>query len=261
MFITIINDCNGGNAVGRQTTRVSSLFGVTPNFVSVNSDVEAAGNLIDILDASEGKKGIVLVNVAPRGTLHKWPNGTPFGFFKYKETTVFSSIDGYTLSLVKKFGIIESLNIFDIPQVVDQLATDQIITPEMANFITHTQFRSFEFLPRVAFWHDQGHFLPSEVYDISQVVDLEPTIWWVDNFGNCKTTFLQEELESFRDKLIPQIKGLPFYEQLTKVPNDSLAITKGSSGLGDKRFLEIAVQKDSASKRLNMVSGQKLIVS
>ncbi|MBI1839007.1 MAG: hypothetical protein HYR95_01760, partial [Candidatus Colwellbacteria bacterium] len=103
MNITIINDCRDANAAGRQAARAATLLGGTVAFIGVTNDLEASGNLIDALDAIEGKGGIVLVNVAPRnGTAKKWENGTPFGYFWYKETLVLASVDGLTLSLVKK---------------------------------------------------------------------------------------------------------------------------------------------------------------
>jgi hypothetical protein len=66
MNITIINDCRDANAVGRQSTRASVLIGGPVSFVGVQNDIEAAGNLIDILDAYGGAPGAILVNVAPR---------------------------------------------------------------------------------------------------------------------------------------------------------------------------------------------------
>lgn len=36
------------------------------SFVGVTNDIQAAGNIIDILDAIEKNSGIILVNVAPR---------------------------------------------------------------------------------------------------------------------------------------------------------------------------------------------------
>ena len=97
MFVTLITDCKDDNALGRSTTRLSTLFDCNITTIGVNgwdADLEAAGNLIDMLDASEGKKGVILVNVAPRHKSgKKWPNGTPFGYFHYKDTLVVISVD------------------------------------------------------------------------------------------------------------------------------------------------------------------------
>lgn len=119
MFATIINDCHCYNARGRQETRLASLLNCGVNFIKVNSDIEAAGNLVDVLDAGFGSKGVVLVNVPPRnGRAKKWKNGTPFGYFYYGETLIISTIDGLTLSLVKKMGVTNHINVINLEETV-----------------------------------------------------------------------------------------------------------------------------------------------
>ncbi len=118
MQITIINDCCDENAKLRQISRAGSLiknssvnprtkglkgwlvkkilgfsensdfsnfannFGGGVNCFGAKSEIEAAGFLVDAIDAMEGREGIVLVNVAPRGgKSKKWENGAPFGYF------------------------------------------------------------------------------------------------------------------------------------------------------------------------------------
>ena len=75
-FVTIINDCDSPNDFGRQETRIFRLFGSIPVVtvsIKFGGTVEAAGNLIDMLDASDGQKGIILMNAAPRhGEGKKW---------------------------------------------------------------------------------------------------------------------------------------------------------------------------------------------
>src|SRR5579872_4882433 len=131
MFVSIITDCRDDLAMGRQLARIAVLFGnasTIPIGVGEFTEVEAAGNLIDILDATEGKEGVVLVNVAPRhGRGKKWPNGTPFGYFWYKKTLVVSTIAEQTLSLVKKFGIADSLFLTDIPTVIDFVIKNDLL--------------------------------------------------------------------------------------------------------------------------------------
>ena len=68
-FITIIQDCNDKGTKGRITSRFQDLFcGVAPSFVGIDfyENLEAAENLVDILDLTEGINKIVLVNAAPR---------------------------------------------------------------------------------------------------------------------------------------------------------------------------------------------------
>jgi hypothetical protein len=253
MFITVITDCSCSNAYGRQSTRISTLFGVTPTFVGTSSDldapshIEASGQIIDMLDAADGSEGIILANVAPRGTKLKWANGTPFGYFDYAGVRVFSTVDGQVLSLAKKLGLISSFELFDIPTVMNYLANQDIVSEERAQSIIHTQFRSFNFLPRVAHWLQNGIEIPSEKYDLDKIPKIDPVIWYYDNFGNYKTTLLKEDLMIENGKVKTKFGELNFCEKLTDVPNGEPALTIGSSGLGDQRFVEIVVQKGRAT--------------
>lgn len=271
MFITLITDCKDDNALGRSTTRLATFFNCQITTIGVNgweADLEAAGNLIDVLDASSGEKGVVIVNVAPRHqAAKKWPNGTPFCFFNYKETLVVSSVDGLVLSLIKKLGVVGSVNIMDIPTVLKSLREKGVVSEELEDHITKTQFRSFEFLPRVAKWLTEGLEIPHEEYSLENVADAPKAIWWIDNFGNCKTSLLAEEVEFEEEKEISlnchseldseskEIK-LTCYSRLKDVPDHQAALIIGSSGLEEKRFLEIVVQGKSAEKELELKAGQ-----
>jgi hypothetical protein len=139
MFTALINDCRDDNALGRQALRVTQLFDRSPVCIGVKSDREAAGNLVDLLDAAQGEPGVILVNVAPRhGSAKKWANGTPFGAFWYQKTLVVSSIDGVTLSLVHQFGLITSFTLFDIPTVMTWAEKEGILSASQAQAIVHT---------------------------------------------------------------------------------------------------------------------------
>ncbi len=267
MFVTIITDCQDPNTFGRQLTRASSLFGFSSIPVAINNDVEAAGNLIDILDASEGREGVVLVNIAPRhGRAKKWPNGTPFGFFNYHKTLVVSSIDGYALSLVKKLGIISEINVMDIPTVLDFMEEEKIYE-EQPDYIKNTQFRSFEFVPRAAKWIFNGIDLPVEKMRIEQVPDIPKCVWWVDSFGqniyggNCKTTILPEEVEfeSGKEIKLKKVGQIKCYERLKDVPNNEQGLIIGSSGILNKRFLEVVIQGNNASEKFHLNTGDVLL--
>lgn len=116
MFTTIITDCKADNEAGRQISRFNSLGLGPTNLIGVDSSldkdatIEAGGNLIDVLDASEGKEGVVVVNAAPRGNKKDGSNGTHFAYFYHKKTLVISTIKGNCLSLVKKLKISENVN-------------------------------------------------------------------------------------------------------------------------------------------------------
>jgi len=272
MFVTIINDCTDANVVGRQGTRIASLLGVPPTYVGVGhaglvqnndflgSELEAAGCLVDVLDAAEGRQGLVLVNVANRhGKGKKWPNGTPFGYFYYDETLVVSSIDGTALSLVKKFGIACKLQLMDVATVMDYFVSQSICSPKVNEHVKYTQFRSFDFTPRVGAYLIEGGSVPSETYDFDNVADLPAIVWFVDNFGNCKTSVLPDEVGFLNGKRIETRFGeFVCYDRLKDVPSGETALIVGSSGIKDKRLLEIVVQGESAKEKLGIQVGSAI---
>ena len=259
MNITIINDCLDANATGRQIARTSSLLGDSVSFIGVSNDLQAAGNIIDVLDALENNPSIILVNVAPRnGKAKKWPNGTPFGYFWHKKVLVLASIDGLTLSFVKKFKLTKFVTILDVPKTLDQLIAGGALQNNLKNRIIKTQFRSFDFLPRVAEYLSSGKKLTGKKLHIRDISDAPPAIWWIDNFGNCKTTLLQNEIK-YKNRFLAKFKKLFYFERLKDVPDKTPALILGSSGLGEKRFLEVIVQGGSAEKEFKISVGDAIM--
>lgn len=255
MNITIINDCRDNNAVGRQIARTQALLEGRVNFIGVSNDLEAAGNLVDILDALENNSGVILVNVAPRdGTAKKWGNGTPFCYFWFKKILVLASVDGFTLSLVKKLRLVKSINVLDIPSALNEISKRSSITPTLKKYIINSQFRSFDFLPRVAGFLLKYKQIKSLSVSIDEVSTAPLTIWWIDNFGNCKTTVLEEERDSAGSVLKNRFGVLPFYERLKNVPDKTTALIIGSSGIGKKRFLEVVIQGANAAQKFGISS-------
>lgn len=259
MNITIINDCRDANAVGRQITRAASLLGGSVSFIGVTDDLQAAGNLIDILDALEENSGIVLINVAPRnGRAKKWENGTPFGYFWYKKILILASIDGFTLSFIKKFKLAWYINILDVSTVLDQLIACGALSKQLKDSITRTQFRSYDFLPRAASFLACGKKLCGTQLSIKNIPDVPPAIWWIDNFGNCKTTLLLDDIKN-QSCILTKFGTLPHFPRLKDVPDKTTGIITGSSGLGKNRFLEIVVQGGSAEKKFGISVGDAII--
>ena len=256
MNLTIINDCRDENAKGRQVTRAISLFKCPVSFIRVENDLEAAGNLIDTLDALEENAGVVLVNVAPRnGSGKKWPNGSPFGYFWYKKILVVSSVDGLTLSLIKKFKLCKKIIVLDTRKTLEKFAKEKVIPEELVDYIAKSQFRSYDFLPRVGTYLAKGKKLAGEKLSIEGIPNAPKAIWWIDNFGNFKTTLLSEDLNpplsrfNLDNGIETKFGKLPYYNRLKEVPDRKVAIITGSSGLGEKRFLEIVVQDVNGSAR------------
>lgn len=274
MFCTVINDCLDPNAVGRQGSRIASLLGVGPTFVGVGgtlshdnefdaAELEAAGCLIDVLDATEGREGLVLVNIANRhGKGKRWENGTPFGYFWHGKTIIVSSIDGCVLSLAKKVGVLNEISVMDVGVVMKYLASEGVVSDEIALHVSRTQFRSFDFTPRV------GAFLLSQVEVPSTVtvlesanfmVDIPASVWFVDNFGNVKTTILPEEI-GFQVglKIMTRYGEISCYERLKDVPNNEAALIVGSSGIGVHRFVEFVVQGKSCAQVYDIKVGDQI---
>ncbi|PWU23353.1 hypothetical protein C5B42_03295 [Candidatus Cerribacteria bacterium 'Amazon FNV 2010 28 9'] len=272
MFVTIITDCSDANASARQVTRYESYLGVPAFLVGVSmpttnldvlpgfGELETATNLIDILDGAEGGRGIAIANVAPRqGQGKHWPNGTPFGYFLYKQTLVIATIDGYVLSLVKKLGLTDHIKVFDIPTVVDAMIKLGYLEEKKRDLIVKSQFRSFEFVPRVAKWLTEGIDVPHEIYDISKVADAPKCISYVDNFGNTVTTMLPEDIGFVAGKEITTKFGtFKCYDRMKDVPNGETAFIIGSWGIEDKRWVAFIIQGQSAAKKYNLSPGTEL---
>jgi len=266
MQITIINDCRDQNAKLRQISRAGSLFeNCSVNCFGVKNDFEASGFLLDAIDAFEGRKGVIIVNVARRcGKAKKWKNGTPFGFFWHKKTLIVTSIDGIcgsALSLVKKAGLLKEFFIMDIPEVLGSI-NEKELDNEIKKRITNSQFRSFDFLPRVAFWLFGGRKLPCKKYDLSNIATGKNHIWFIDNFGNIKTTIFEDELKINNNEIKLKINGkarkFNFYKRLKDAPDKSIAVVLGSSGIGEKRFAEIVVQGGNAGLKLKVNVGMEI---
>ncbi len=258
MQISIINDCCDENAALRQVSRAGSLIkNSSVNCFGVKSETEAVGFLVDAIDSFEGKEGIILINVAPRGGKgKKWKNGAPFGYFWHKKTLIVSSADGYVLFLVKKVGILEDFRIFDIPEVLENIGVD-VLDDATKERIVKSQFRSFDFLPRVAAWLIGGMKLPARKYDLAEIAELPPRVWFVDNFGNIKTTLLKEDLDlknggKVKLKIGDKEFKFDFYDRLKDIPDKTLGLTVGSSGIDDKRFIEIISRGGSAARLLEV---------
>ncbi len=261
MFISIINDCRDGNTMGRQITRLATLF---PNAIisevgiSNYKEIEAAGNLIDILDASSGEEGVILVNAAPRHK-KKWPNGTPFAYFWYKKTLVVTTIDGYCLSLVKKLGITKEVMLTDVPTVAHAMSDQGHISKDLADHIAKTQFRSYDYMPRLAKWVMEGYNVPHEMYSLEQIDTIPQAVWLIDNFGNAKTTILPEEIGFEAGKTIQTKYGeFVCHTRMKDVAIGDSALIIGSSGIDEKRFIELIVLGGRADETFHLESGSEI---
>jgi len=144
----------------------------------------------------------------------------------------------------------------DIPTVMDYVQDEELYR-EQSNYIKKTQFRSYEFAPRSAKWVWKGVEIPATKHSIDDIESIPNCVWWVDNFGNCKTTLLPEDID-FKPGKSVYVEGVgevKCYERLKDVPNDEPALIIGSSGILDKRFLELVVQGKHAGKKYEINPG------
>jgi len=251
---TIINDCADGSARTRQELRFDTLFGVKPTFLGVGSysPIEAAGNLVDQLDvltkfplADKSRENIVLVNIAPRAEdiKQKWDNGTPFCYFRIDNTLVVSTYEGHCLALARDLGIISDVQLLDVPTATAAAVEWGDLSAKEAEKINHSQFRSLEFLPLVAYWLWKGKPVPSKQQSLVELPSPKGQVWQIDNFSNVKTTLLPEDVGFEQGKQITLHNGevATCYRRLADVPKGVTALTIGSSGYGAHRFLEVVI--------------------
>lgn len=259
--VIIINDCRDANAVARQTARISAFINCYPTFVGVTDDLEAAGNLVDALDATSQQPALILVNVAPRnGQAKKWSNGSPFAYFRFKNALVVTTIGGLVLSLVKKLKITDSVNLLDTRVVVDEMIAKGEVSPSDREDIINTQFRSYDFIPRIAKYLLLNKDAKSTAVSISEIPDADGRIWWIDSFGNCKTTILPTDIDFGLGKIVKTKIGKMFcYPRLKDVPDGKAALVVGSSGISSNRFLELVVQGRNSSSRFKLRVGDKIL--
>ena len=161
--VAIFTDCDDKNARFRQSLRSQKLFGVTPIITGVTSASEAGFHIVDALDAalnvesSSEDYAIILANIAPRdGEVRgRELNGTHFCYFWVNKTLVALTFSKSMLALVKKLSLTDRILAVDIPEVTEQAVRHGLLEEHRQKYICETQFRSFEFLPRLA--HHPSH--------------------------------------------------------------------------------------------------------
>lgn len=263
--ICVLNDCRDEDARLRQIARYAANFpGSNISFAGVSNSSEAAFLIVSFIDALDGNPGVVMSNVAPRnGRAKKHANGTPFGLVRVGNCYIFASIDGDTLRILNKLRPGLTLYVYDIPTVVPYLTDDVDLQQKIIN----TQFRSLEFLPRVAkAVLLEGKTLPSTPVLLSDHCGNDDLgmVAFIDCFGNLKTTLLPEDVGFVPGEWVSLEVGGKFarkfkcYQCLKDIPDGEIGLTIGSSGLDQHRFLEIMCQGESASKRLDVKVGTSI---
>ncbi len=238
--IAVFTDCHDTNARARQEVRYRALLPMHDVTVyPVLSEQEAAGCIIDALDASLGVPVIIVGNVAPRGVTHD-ENGCPFSYTKVGDAIIIGTPNVF--QLLPQFGAAKSVEQTDVYR-----ASVTYLPESEARRIANSQFRSYEYLPHLASWLHAGRQVPATTVPISP--SESAFVWCVDNFGNMKTSATDIT------ELSPTFRALPFIPRLTDVPHHTAAVTVGSSGLRDKRFLEIVISGKSAKEHFGLTVG------
>ena len=268
--VYISDTLSDDNARGRIATRLitgikKSVF-TSATLIGVDCEVEGYLQLVDQLDAARGNPSVILFNVAPRGVnKKKLQNGSPFGHLKIGEANIFPTVEGKTLPLLQR--LLSTRLCLTTHHICPEVLKAVGITKSKHQYVTNTQFRSFEFLPDLAHSIMSGRQIPGVHSVVRKVANGSVYVGVVDKFGNVKTTSLPEDI-GFRPgrcitlKLAGEEIALPCYPKLKDVPCNVLAAVVGSSGMwvgrANKRFVEIVVQKGSASNRLSELSGVAL---
>ncbi len=245
MQLTIISDCQDDNARGRQQSRYQALLGnVSQTFIGACTDLEAQGELIDAIDARKGQPAVIVVNVAPRGNKEKYSNGIPFCFHTFGKIVVIGTPNCF--SLAKKLGLFSKTYQTDVLEVCSKF-----LTKREAKRTSESQFRSYEYLPHLTQWILGGNNIPSHEIEIEDF-GKQNFIWRIDCFGNCKTTSTGKRVNLNSYTSLDNV----YYEKLADVPKNNIpAFVRGSSGYKEKRFLEVMMQGQSASKFLGLEIG------
>ncbi len=256
-IVVIINDCQDDNAKNRQTARVQALFKTMPSFIGVGHELEAGGNIIDSMDAIGNEHpGVILSNIAPRNGNHK--NGTPFCFFQHNNILVVSTLSSVTFSFVRKMGIKSDIYVIDTEKATEEMASKGYIPSDLIPVLPNSQFRSYDFLPRVGNFIYNENSVTSQLITAGDVRSCPDAIWMKDCFGNCKTTLLQRQgnVKFKEGKTIETAFGsLVCVQKLSDVPEKTAALVLGSSGINNRRLLEVMIRGGNAAEHFNIRAG------
>lgn len=268
--VVVITDCQCANAALRQSMAWVNFAGTDQpnNPFAITGDIDGAGMLVDALVESRGLPWVIFCQSAPRDyESQKKRNGSPFGYFWYRETLVIASLDGYMLSLAKRLGFITSaadVREMNIAEVLASRVTEGELTENEASMILRSQFRSLKFAPRAAGWILAGAKIPTRRLDFCRIPDFGNRVWWIDNFGNCKTSIRRSDVGyKEQNTLRTTIGELPCIYDLRSVPEGQQAATIGSSGPEGDEFIEFVVQGKncgSAAKRFGLKVGSEFKV-
>lgn len=216
-------------------------------------------------------KHTLLINAAPRTKKSQGKNGSPFCVFNVGNTCIIASFNESLLGLIADVGIESTVYVFDRLHTPQGIVREFEYTDETVDFFTHTQFRSLEWLPRLVhilkkydfnLTHPEMEKFYSSEFPVQSLSSYKShlelsRIFLIDCFGNIKTSISEKIIPQDRTSVtIDFIKNkeltdlqtltLPVYKALDEVPEGTLALVRGSSGMYGNKLYELMVGKGNA---------------
>lgn len=259
-IINIVSDC-GGQAMSRMMTRYHALH---PDAKCIPYEsaslLEAAGNIVDAIDALAWRAGAIVCNSAPRRAARA-TNGSAIVYVRLGQTIIVSTVG--VLGLLKKL----------VPELTAQAVNVDTFIKNL-NVDRHTfNFRGLEVIPFILRSLRDGDDMNTVSTPHTTFPKVEPCVWLVDiiegRLTNLKLSILQTEVPWFSsgNKVLIQfgdqsVRQLTCYDRLTDIPDDEPGIYEGSSGFNTRRFLEVAIMGGSAAITYNVPqSGTQVSIS
>lgn len=219
---------------------------------------------------SERGPGIILVNMAPRGSKAALAeNGTRWASFEYGAGAP-NGIVGVTtytpevLAVLRRFGATDQIRVYSRAEVADALGRRHNLMPWMVYDRAEGQFGSLDEQPEIAFEILCRRDLPGQNFKLTRIdlPELPLIVWKVDpQFGNCVLTALPDDIGFEPDRRL-RVNGRTVIckRQLREVQTGETAIIKGSSGFGVQRFVELVVGQVQANKVFGLVPGSPITI-
>lgn len=257
MKINIFTDCIDPEAASRQVSRYEAFFPeANAHCYGVRTDIEMAGCILGQIDAMRvaDEPAIIVGNIAPRED-RRYENGAPFCFTWIGKILIVGTPPAF--GLCQKFNLLKE----SVYQTNTTEVCNHFLSGEEELLASKTQFRSFEYVPRLVKWIMEGRHVPVASFMTDKFL-FPNQVFVIDSFKNAKTTCTYEDIKpKIVENKIQTIYGLlPFYRTLAEVPDGVLAVIIGSSGYEsvNARLAEIVIQGRSAADELGIVVGTEV---
>lgn len=297
--VAFITDCADVHAVTRVEKALADLD-VTNKIIPIPVFGELAGHSVEHMSAlhaidqltcsvygtlhdQNDVQHVLLINAAPRSKNTQGKNGDPFCVFVINNTFVISSFNESLLGLIADAGFETSVYVLDRKKTPDLILDKFSYNEQIREYLTHTQFRSLEWLPRLVALYKKHNFdvhdselkpLISSNHEIKKLSDYKShlelsRILFIDCFGNIKTSISEKIIPKDRDEVVVNfiknesfgdVKAMNFkiYNSLDELPEGGVGLVRGSSGMYGNKLYEIMVGKQNA---LHFLKNQGIEIS